>query len=107
MATKYFYALESGDIPLLFLFSGTIFYEADDGRLQVQQISWNKECPFRLPVEAWRELMDHHYPNTAWLTLHRDAFERLYAYRRAHGLTSWEETVDALLPAAETVEATT
>ena len=46
MATKYFYALEEGEVPLLFLFSGTIFYEAEDGRLQVQQISWNKECAF-------------------------------------------------------------
>ena len=27
-ATKYFYALEEGDVPLLFLFSGTIFYRA-------------------------------------------------------------------------------
>ena len=34
-ATKYFAALEGGDIPLCFLFSGTIFYEADDGALQV------------------------------------------------------------------------
>ena len=50
-ATKYFYALEEGDIPLLFLFSGTIFYAADDGALQVAQISWDKEAPFRLPVQ--------------------------------------------------------
>jgi hypothetical protein len=102
--TKYFHALESGDVPLLFLFSGTVFYEAEDGRLQVQQISWNKECAFRLPVQAWRDLMDHHYPMTGWLTLHRDTLDRLYAYRRDHGLTSWDETVDALLPAMETSE---
>jgi len=102
--TKYFHALESGDVPLLFLFSGTVFYEAEDGRLQVQQISWNKECPFRLPVQAWRDLMEHHYPRTGWITLHRDTLDRLYAYRRDHGLTSWDETVDALLPAMETSE---
>ena len=102
--TKYFHALESGDVPLLFLFSGTVFYEAEDGRLQVQQISWNKECPFRLPVQAWRDLMEHHYPRTGWITLHRDTLDRLYTYRRDHGLTSWDETVDALLPAMETSE---
>ena len=104
MATKYFYALEEGEVPLLFLFSGTIFYEGEEGQLQVQQISWNTECAFRMPVATWRELMDHHYPKTAWVTLHRDVFDRLYAYRRAHGLTTWEETVEALLPAAETAE---
>ena len=103
-ATKYFYALDEGEVPLLFLFSGTIFYEGDDGQLQVQQISWNKECPFRLPVKAWKDLMDHHYPNMAWLALNREVFERLYAYRLAHGDTSWEQTIEKLLPAVEEAE---
>jgi hypothetical protein len=44
IATKYFRALEGGVVPLIFLFSGTIFYSGPDGRLQVQQISWDKEC---------------------------------------------------------------
>ena len=99
-AAKYFDALEGGDVPLLFLFSGTVFYAEPDGRLQAQQISWNKECQYRMPASKWRELMDHHYPNTAWIYLHRDIFERLGAYRRRHGLTSWEETIGRLLPPA-------
>jgi hypothetical protein len=99
LAAKYFYALEDGDVPLLFLFSGTVFYQNAEGRLQAAQISWNKECEFRISVRTWRELMDSHYPNIAWLTLHRDAFERLYAFRRARGLTGWDETIDALLAA--------
>jgi hypothetical protein len=37
-ATKYFYALAGGEAALLFLFSGTVFYAAEDGRLQVEQI---------------------------------------------------------------------
>ncbi len=104
MAAKYFYALEEGEVPLLFLFGGTIFYEAEDGRLQVQQISWNKECTYRMPVRTWRELMDHHYPNTAWLSLNREVFERLYAYRRSHGIATWEQTIEQLLPAMEAAE---
>jgi len=106
VATKYFYALESGEVPLLFLFSGTIFYEGADGRLQVQQISWNKECAYRMPVKVWQELMDHHYPNSAWLALNREVFERLYAYRRDHGLSSWDQTIEQLLPALEPAEIT-
>jgi hypothetical protein len=105
LATKYFYALEAGDVPLLFLFSGTIFYEGPNGHLQVQQISWNKEATFRMPVAVWRDLMNDHYPNTAWLYLHRDVFDRLYAYRREHGIATWEETIDRLLPALENAEA--
>src|SRR6478672_978467 len=34
-ATKYFDALEEGDMPLCFLFSGTIFYRTADDALQV------------------------------------------------------------------------
>ena len=64
-ATKYFYALETGEVPLTLLFSGTIFYAADDGRLQVSQVPWDREADFRLPVHVWREMMDHYYPNSA------------------------------------------
>ena len=104
-ATKYFYALDEGEVPLLFLFSGTIFYAGDDDRLQVQQISWNKECAYKMSVAAWKDLMEHHYPDTAWLTLNRENFERLYAYRRAHGLANWDQALEQLLPALEKMEA--
>ena len=97
-ATKYFYALEDGEAPLLFLFSGTIFYQNADERLQIQQVSWNKESTFRLPISVWKEMMDRHYPNTAWLSLERDLFERLYAFRRREGLATWEATLERLLP---------
>lgn len=103
-AAKYFYALEQGEVPLLFLFSGTVFYGAPDGQMQIQQISWNQECGFHLPVRTWRELMDEHYPNSAWLYLNRDVFDRLYAYKRVHGLATWEQAIERLLPGAECEE---
>jgi hypothetical protein len=96
-ATKYFYALEEGDVPLLFLFSGTIFYAGPDGRLQVQQISWNKECSYRMPISVWQGLMDHHYPNSAWLSLERGVFDRLYEYKRSAGVSSWDQAIEKLL----------
>ena len=61
-ATKYFAALEEGEVPLVFLFSGTVFYQAEDGRLQVAPISLEKQADFRLPVGVWRQMMDHYYP---------------------------------------------
>lgn len=97
-ATKYFYALEDGEAPLLFLFSGTIFYQNAAGQLQIQQVSWNKECTHRMPISVWKEMMDYHYPNSAWLSLERDLFERLYAFRRREGLATWEATIERLLP---------
>jgi hypothetical protein len=102
-ATKYFYALKEGEVPLLFLFSGTIFYAAPDGRLQVQQIAWDKECTYPIPVRVWQELMEHHYPNSAWVSLHRDVFEKLYAYKRQQGLPTWEQTIERLLTEYESV----
>jgi uncharacterized protein DUF6084 len=103
-ATKYFEALDAGGVPLLFLFSGSIFYAAPDGRLQVQPISWDKECGYRMPLQVWRELMEQHYPNSAWLPLRRDVFERLCSFKRARGIASWEETVDRLLIDPEPLE---
>jgi hypothetical protein len=99
--TKYFYALEEGEVPLLFLFSGTIFYTAPDGRLQVQQISWNKECTYRMPIAVWQAMMNHHYPNSAFISLERDVFDRLYEYRRGAGVATWEEAMEKLLANAK------
>ncbi|HWD18272.1 MAG TPA: DUF6084 family protein [Verrucomicrobiae bacterium] len=101
-ATKYFYALEGGEVSLLFLFSGSIFYLGPDGHLQVERISWNKECVYRIPVQTWKDLMEEHYPNTAWISLPRDTFDRLWAYRREHGHTNWEQTLTQLLAAEKT-----
>ena len=96
-ATKYFYALEDGEVPLLFLFSGTVFYSDPDGRLQIQQISWEKEAAWRMPMGVWREMMDRHYPNTAFMWLDRDVFDRLYEFKRHHGFATWEQAMERLL----------
>lgn len=99
--TKYFYALEDGEVPLAFLFSGTVFYAAEQGGMQVAQIPWDVEARFRLPVRVWKEMMEHYYPNSAWLSLRKDVFDRLYRYKARRGLPTWEETLDSLLAAAE------
>ena len=96
-ATKYFYALEAGDVSLLFLFSGSVFYLNSEERLQVERVPWNKEAEFRLPVQAWQTMMESHYPNSAWLSLRRDVFDRLYQYKRRHGLATWEQALESLL----------
>jgi hypothetical protein len=101
VATKYFFALENGEVPLEFLFSGTVFYAAEGGRLQTARISWEKEAEFRLPVQLWKEMMERYFPNSAWIRLHRDTFDQLYDYKIRMGLPTWEATVEALLRASE------
>jgi hypothetical protein len=100
-ASKYFYGLEGGEVPLSLLFSGTIFYEAEEGRLQVAQIPWDKEAVYRLPVESWKRLMDLYYPNTAWVCLRRDVFDRLLDYKSQRCLPTWEQALETLLSVAE------
>lgn len=99
-ATKYFSALESGVVPVSFLFSGTVFYEDERRGFQVAQIPWSKEARYPLPVDVWRRLMDLYYPNSAWMALRRDVFDRLHEYKRERGLPTWEQTIESLLAEA-------
>jgi len=101
-STKYFDALSEGDIPLLMLFSGTVFYAPPDSPLQVAPISWEQEARYKLPVKLWREMMDTYYPNSVWINLHKDVFERLYRYKMQHGIPTWEQALERVL--AEEVE---
>jgi hypothetical protein len=98
-ATKYFYGVTSGDLPLCFQFSGNVFYQGEEETLQVAPISWDKEAKYRLPVKVWRDLMDMYYPNSAWLALHRDTFEKLHQYKMREGIPTWEEAIDRMLSA--------
>jgi hypothetical protein len=97
VAPKYFNALEGGEVPLCLLFSGTIFYDDATRGLQIAQIPWSKEARFRLPVQVWKNMMDLYYPNTAWLTLRRDVFDRLNEFKTRRGLPTWEQTLERLL----------
>jgi hypothetical protein len=98
-ATKYFHGLANGDLPLCFQFSGTVFYQGQDETLQVAPISWDKEAKYRLPVIVWKDLMDTYYPNSAWLSLRRDIFEKLYQYKVREGIPTWEEALQRALNA--------
>ena len=102
-ATKYFHGLADGEVPVCLQFSGTVFYAAPEGGLQVAPISWDKEARFPLPVKVWRDMMETYYPNSAWLCLHKDAFERLYQYKVRRGIPTWEEVLESIIPVEETV----
>jgi len=95
-AAKYLHALEEGELPLLFLFSGTAFAAGAAG-LQVTQVSWDRESRFRLPVRTWHDVMDLYFPNEGWLRLRRDTLSRLLRYKAAAALATWEEVMETLL----------
>jgi hypothetical protein len=96
-ATKYFDGLESGDVPLCVLFSGTVFLDDPERGLTIAQIPWAKEARFRLPIGVWKAVIDLYYPNTAWLTLRRDVFNRLHEYKMRNSIPTWEMALERLL----------
>jgi hypothetical protein len=99
--TKFFNALSDGEIPVLVMFSGTIFYGEPGGALRVAPIPWNNEARFRLPVKVWKDMMDLYYPNSAWLCLRRDVFEELHRFKIERGIPTWEQALETLMAAAQ------
>ncbi len=96
-ASRYLDAVRDGDVPLELLFGGTLFYSADDGRLQTARIAWDREAEYRLPARVWRETMDRWFAGTVWVRLRRETFDRLQGHKSRNALTSWDETLDSLL----------
>ena len=97
-ATKYFHAISDGEIPfespVQRNWSSTSILRA---RCRCHQFPGNSEARYRLPVRVWREMMELYYPNSAWLCLRRDVFERLYDYKVQHSITTWEVMFESLL----------
>jgi hypothetical protein len=96
-AANYLSGLRDGEVPLEFLFSGSVFYSGPGGMLQTARISWDREAEYRLAVSVWREAMDLHFPGAAWLRLGRVAFDRLRAYKAEQGLRTLDDAVERLL----------
>jgi hypothetical protein len=100
-AARYLAALDGGEVPLEFMFSGTVFYRGAQGALQAARISWDQDADYGLPVAVWKETMDRHFPASAWVRLGEDSFRRLCAYKARHAFTSWDAAVDQLLAGKE------
>jgi hypothetical protein len=98
-STRYFAGLETGEVPLLLLFSGTVFTTVD-GRLQVQQVPWSKEASCRLPVSIWREAIDVHFPDTAWIKMSVRTLDDLSRFKTSQAIPTWDATIQALLARA-------
>ena len=98
-ATRYFAGLDECEVPLLLLFSGSVFTVAD-GKMSVTQVPWSKEATYRLPISIWREAIDAHFPNSSWIKLSTTAMDELLRFKLRRGLPTWESAVLALLDEA-------
>ena len=102
--SKYLHAVRDGFIPLILLFSGTIFTRGTSG-FAVEQVGWDCEASYQLPVSVWQQVIEANFPGTGWLRLDRDVLHALARYQAEHGLTSWDATVESLLAAAQSAPA--
>jgi len=103
-SARYLQGLDDGTIPLLLLFSGTVFVANGDG-FSVELVPWSAEASYRMPVSVWRDLADIHFPNSAWLRCSRQTLDELSAFKARRALPTWDATLQALLAEAGLAEA--
>jgi hypothetical protein len=100
-AAKYFYALDDGEVPLAFHFSGSIFYRDDADRLKIVKVPWTAVADHLLPVATWREMIALHYAPGGFVRLSEDTLRRLQERRSAGGFRTFDDCVADLLDGAD------
>ena len=98
--SRYLHAVSEGTVPLALLFSGTVFTKGANG-FGVEQVPWDCEASYQLPITVWQQMVESYYPNTGWIRLDHDVLDSLAEFRSSHGLTTWEETLQTLLAARD------
>jgi hypothetical protein len=98
-SARYLQALDDGTIPLLLLFSGTVFTAHGDS-MRVELIPWSSEASYRMPQAVWQDVVNEHFPGSAWLRCSTQTLDALSAFKAAHALPTWDATLSTLLAAA-------
>ena len=96
-AGKYFYAVSDGDVPLAFLFSGTLFYNDAEGDLQISLVPWEKEAFCKMPVRLWQNMMDIYFPDCRWLRITKETYDKLVKYKAQSAYPTLEAALESLL----------
>jgi hypothetical protein len=99
-AGKYFYAVREGNVPLDFLFSGTLFYRSESGDLQMTMIPWEKQALYNMQASLWHQMMDAYFPNCRWLQIRKDLYERLVAYKAANKFPTLQNCLEYIVEQA-------
>jgi Family of unknown function (DUF6084) len=94
-AHKYLASLRDGIIPINLLFSGMVFVEGATG-VTPEFVPWTCEARYALPVATWRDTMDAHFPNAAWIRVDRELFDELRRFKISTGLPTWNAALTRL-----------
>ena len=60
-------------------------------------IPWSSSVGFRMPVDVWRQTVEHYYPNTGWVGLRAETLEALERRRVQGAHATLDATVRSLL----------
>jgi hypothetical protein len=96
-ASKYFYSLPGGVVPLSFLFNGMVLYQGEHDRLQITQVPWSCVARWDMPVEAWKAMMAAYYPGGGWVRVQSETLDALAARKAAAGHHSFDDLLRELL----------
>jgi hypothetical protein len=102
-SARYLQGLDDGTIPLLLLFSGTVFIDTGAG-FSVELVPWSAEASYRMPVSVWRDLVNAHFPGSAWLRCSQETLDSLSDFKARRALPTWDATLLALLAEARMAE---
>jgi hypothetical protein len=96
---KYLHGLNEGVVPLIMLFSGTVYTRGASG-FSAEPLSWSSEASYKMPVTVWRNMMDLYFPNSAWIRLRQYTLDDLQRFRAHRGLPTWDQAFEQLLKEA-------
>ena len=96
-ASKYFYSLSGGEVPLSFLFNGMVLYSGEGDRLQVAQVPWSCTARWRMPVDDWKAVMAAYYPGGGWVRVTTETLDALAARKAQAGDHSYDGLIRRLL----------
>ena len=60
-------------------------------------VPWPAEATYALPVEMWKDVMDSHFPGSAWLRVRRDTLDALQRWKCENDITSWDVAIETLI----------
>ena len=96
-ASKYFYSLPGGDVPLSFHFTGMVLYRDEGEQLRVTGVPWACSARWSMPVDAWKRAIANVYPGGGWVRLSTETLDALQSFKAREGHHTFDATVAELM----------
>ena len=96
-ASKYFYSLRDGHVPLSFHFTGMVLYRDAGEQLRVTGVPWSCSATWAMPVQAWKDAITAVYPGGGWVRHSTDTLDAQQRVKGREGHHSFDATIADLL----------